>query len=131
MTFTWKRLAVGALATGWLLGGGTVRSADALELKLWMTGVGIDKYMKESVIPQFQKENPGITIDATNLSWSNYQQKILTGIAGNDGPDVFSFYSVDTAPWAARGILAPLDGKVDAAAFLPSALANGQWDGKI
>jgi ABC-type glycerol-3-phosphate transport system substrate-binding protein len=131
MNSTWKRLAVGALTAGWLLGGGASRSADALELKLWMTGVGIDKYMKESIIPQFQKENPGITIDATNLSWSNYQQKILTGIAGNDGPDVFSFYSVDTAPWAARGILQPLDGKVDAAAFLPSALANGQWDGKI
>lgn len=128
MKKAWTGLAIAATAAAWLWG---VPSSHANELRLWMTGVGLDKYMKESVIPQFEKENPGLKIEATNLSWSTYQQKILTGIAANDGPDVFSFYSVDVAPWAARGVLAALDGAVDPSLFIPNALANGQWDGKI
>jgi len=42
------------------------------------------------------------------MDWTQYQQKILTGVAGGAGPDVFSFYSVDVAPWAAKGLLMPL-----------------------
>lgn len=130
MTIKWKRLALGAIAATALLVGAVAQAAEKVELKLWMTGVGLEKYMKDSVVPAFEKENPGITVDATNLSWSSYQQKILTGIAANDGPDVFSFYSVDVAPWAARGVLGTLDGKVNTNLFIPSAIANGQWDGK-
>jgi len=107
---------------------GTSASADTV-LKLWMTGVGVDKYMAD-IVPAFEKANPGIKVQATNLSWTSYQQKILTGMTAGDGPDVFSFYSVDTAPWAAQKVLAELDGKFDANAFIPNALANGQWNGK-
>ena len=131
MTIGRKRFILGAVTATALLAGAVAQAADKVELKLWMTGVGVDKYMKDSIVPAFEKENPGVTVTATNLSWSSYSQKILTGIAANDGPDVFSFYSVDVAPWAARGVLDALDGKVDANLFIPSALANGQWDGKI
>jgi multiple sugar transport system substrate-binding protein len=131
MNTKWKRRAFRLVVAGSLLVSGIANAADKVELKLWMTGVGLEKYMKESVIPVFEKENPGITVEATNLSWSSYSQKILTGVAADDGPDVFSFYSVDVAPWASRGVLGVLDGKVDANLFIPSALANGKWDAKI
>jgi multiple sugar transport system substrate-binding protein len=113
-----------------MLGSAGANAADKVTLKLWMTGVGLDKYMKESIVPAFEKENPGIAVEAVNLSWTSYTQKILTGVTAGEGPDVLSFYSVDVAPWAARGVLADLSGKVDADAFLPTALANGRWDGK-
>jgi len=119
-----------AVAIG-LIGSSAAFAADKIGLKLWMTGVGIDKYMKESIVPAFEKENPGITVEATNLSWTSYSQKILTGVAAGEGPDVLSFYSVDVAPWAARGVLADLDGKVDPNLFLPTAIANGEWNGKV
>jgi ABC-type glycerol-3-phosphate transport system substrate-binding protein len=131
MTINWRRLVIATIGVAALIGGPAARAADAVELKLWMTGVGLDKYMKDQVVSQFEKENPGIKVEATNLSWTSYQQKILTGIAANDGPDVLSFYSVDVAPWAARGVLTALDGKFDADLFIPSALANGRWDGKV
>ena len=65
------------------------------------------------------------------MDWTQYQQKILTGVAGGAGPDVFSFYSVDVAPWAAKGLLSPLDGHVNRADFDANALDNGLWDGKV
>lgn len=99
-------------------------------LNLWLTGPGYDRFLKE-VIPEFEKKTPGVKVEWLNLGWDNYQQKILTGFAGGAGPDVFSFYSVDVAPWADRKLLQPLDGKVDRAAFIPSALENGLWDNKI
>jgi ABC-type glycerol-3-phosphate transport system substrate-binding protein len=121
-----------AAALAMVLMGRTVAvAADKIELKLWMTGVGLEKFMKETVVPAFEKENPGVTVEATNLSWTSYTQKILTGAAAGEGPDVFSFYSVDVAPWAAQGLIANLDGKVDPGLFLATAIANGQWDNRI
>jgi multiple sugar transport system substrate-binding protein len=99
-------------------------------LNLWITGPGYDRFLRE-VVPEFEKEHPGIKVEWLNLGWDNYQQKILTGFAGGSGPDVFSFYSVDVAPWADRGLLRPVDQLVDKAAFIPSALANGEWKGQV
>lgn len=130
MLGTLKRIALAAAVAASSLTAGAAAAADRVDLKLWITGVGYDRLLKE-IIPLFEKENPGVKVEGVNLAWDSYQQKILTGIAGNSGPDVFSFYSVDTAPWAAKGILAQLDGKIDRDAFIPNALANGEWDGKI
>jgi ABC-type glycerol-3-phosphate transport system substrate-binding protein len=108
-----------------------VAVADAqVTLRLWVSGPGYDKWLAE-VVPAFERQNPGVKVEALTMDWTQYQQKILTGVAGGAGPDVFSFYSVDVAPWATKGLLAPLDGQVSRADFDPVALDNGLWDGKL
>lgn len=129
MTISRRRLAGGAIAATGLLG---VRPSFGAKvaLKLWMVGVGLEAYLKDTVAT-FEKDNPDISVEAASMGWTAYQQKTLTGIAANDGPDVVSFYSTDVASWAARGVLGELDGKVDSSLFLPVAMANGRWNGKI
>jgi multiple sugar transport system substrate-binding protein len=99
-------------------------------LRLWVSGPGYDKWLAD-VVPPFERQNPGIKVEALTMDWTQYQQKILTGVAGGAGPDVFSFYSVDVAPWATKGLLSPLDGHVNRADFDANALDNGLWDGKV
>jgi multiple sugar transport system substrate-binding protein len=99
-------------------------------LRLWVSGPGYDRWLAE-IVPAFERQNPGIKVEALTMDWTQYQQKILTGVAGGAGPDVFSFYSVDVAPWATRGLLAPLDAWVNRADWDPIALDNGTWDGKV
>jgi multiple sugar transport system substrate-binding protein len=99
-------------------------------LRLWVSGPGYDKWLAD-VVPPFERQNPGIKVEALTMDWTQYQQKILTGVAGGAGPDVFSFYSVDVAPWATKGLLSPLDGQINRADFDANAMDNGLWDGKI
>ncbi len=111
-----------------LVGSGTAHAQ--VTLRLWVSGPGYDKFLAD-VVPAFERQNPGLKVEALTMDWTQYQQKILTGVAGGAGPDVFSFYSVDVAPWAAKGLLAPLDTFVRRADFDTNALENGLWDGKI
>lgn len=111
-----------------LVGSGTAHAQ--VTLRLWVSGPGYDKFLAD-VVPAFERQNPGLKVEALTMDWTQYQQKILTGVAGGAGPDVFSFYSVDVAPWAAKGLLAPLDTSVRRADFDTNALENGLWDGKI
>lgn len=126
MKSIYRMLGLGALMAVLTAG----PAAAETTLQLWMTGVGLDKFMNK-VVPEFERANPTIKVETTNLSWSSYQEKILTGVSAGAGPDVMSFYSVDTAPWAARGVLADLTENIDANAFIPNALANGRWNGQI
>jgi multiple sugar transport system substrate-binding protein len=111
-----------------LVGSGTAHAQ--VTLRLWLSGPGYDKFL-DDVVPAFEQQNPGLKVEALTMDWTQYQQKILTGVAGGAGPDVFSFYSVDVVPWAAKGLLAPLDTFVRRADFDTNALENGLWDGKI
>jgi multiple sugar transport system substrate-binding protein len=125
------KATLSTLACAAVLGLGALGPAAAqTTLNVWLTGPGYDRFLKE-VVPEFEKANPGIKIEWLNLGWDNYQQKILTAFAGGSGPDVFSFYSVDVAPWAARNLLRPLDDMVERKDFIASALASGEWDGHI
>jgi len=99
-------------------------------VRLWVSGPAYDRFLAETV-PAFETQNTGIKVEALTMDWTQYQQKILTGVAGGAGPDVFSFYSVDVAPWAAKGLLMPLDGVVKRADFDANAVENGIWDGKL
>jgi multiple sugar transport system substrate-binding protein len=123
------RSAIGAaMLAGLLIGPATAQSTTTLNL--WLTGPGYDRFLRD-VVPEFEKANQDIKVEWLNLGWDNYQQKILTAFAGGGGPDVFSFYSVDVAPWAARNLLRPLDDMINKSDFIASALASAEWDGHL
>ncbi len=107
-----------------------VSAVAQVTLRLWVSGPNYDRLLAD-VVPAFEKQNPGIKVEALTMDWTQYQQKILTSVAGGAGPDVFSFYSVDVPPWAAKNLLAPLDAFVKRADFDATAVENGTWDGKL
>ena len=125
-----RAVAMSLVALVLSISAGATSAAAQVTLRLWVSGPGYDKFLAD-VVPAFERANPGIKVEALTMDWTQYQQKILTGVAGGAGPDVFSFYSVDVAPWATKGLLTPLDGWVRRADFDANALDNGLWDGKV
>ena len=123
-------IVVLTVAVSGFAGPATTALAADVELRLWITGPSYKKFGKMAA-KEFEKANPGIKVKVANLDWSAYAQKIVTAVSGGTPPDVFSFYSVNVAPWAAGGMLRPLDDVVDKGAFYPAAIANGIYDDKI
>lgn len=104
-------------------------TGQQVTLRLWIAGPNLEDYLKE-VVPAFEKATPGVKVEWITMDWTQYQQKILTGVAGGAPPDVISFFSVDVAPWATQGVLAPVDAYIQRGDWVENALDNGVWDGK-
>ena len=61
----------------------------------------------DRLIPEFEAQNPGITVGWELTAWGAYQQQIATAAAGGTQPDnVFAFSNV-VAGLADRGVLEP------------------------
>lgn len=92
------------------------------------------KYMTE-LVSEFEKANPDIKIDAQNIPWNSYYDKLFTSIAGGNAPDA-AMVKLANQPQlvemdaleAIDARLAKWDGKADLANNLLK--INGFSDGK-
>ncbi|MDR2028796.1 MAG: extracellular solute-binding protein [Treponema sp.] len=64
------------------------------------------------LIPQFEKENPGITVNAVSHEWANLHDKILISAQSKTLPDVARLDSAWIPEFHAMNILMPLDTEV-------------------
>ncbi len=58
---------------------------------------------------QFQKENPGVTVQNVYVPYDQLDQKLIASAGAKTGPDVVVFNGADTSNLALAGTLAPLD----------------------
>ncbi|MGF2949245.1 ABC transporter substrate-binding protein [Microbacterium alcoholitolerans] len=81
-----------------------------LTLSTWahteQTGVWFD-----TIIPEFEKANPGITIDIQQIAFADYISTITTQSVAGAGPDIIHVPTpISSLPaWAEAGFLEPLD----------------------
>jgi len=88
-----------------LLFGGSVYSEETIEWWQFWTDPAV-KPTIESMIDEFEQANPGITVNLTDLTWSNGHEKIAIAFASGSGPDVVELGSDWIAQFAANGHLA-------------------------
>ncbi|HSR11237.1 MAG TPA: extracellular solute-binding protein, partial [Thermodesulfobacteriota bacterium] len=82
-----------------------------------------------ALIPDFERENPGIRVDLQTLPWTGAHQKILTAYAGGSTPDLCQLGNTWISELDALNALAPLDGNVAASAVVkPGDYFPGIWD---
>src|SRR5690606_29394114 len=131
-------------------GGGTMRlklilatialvlaaAAAAQNITFWhtySTGSGEEQTMLEQVIPQFEAENPGITVEAVGFPYDEFRQKLLTAFAGGVVPDLVRMDIIWVPEFAEMGALERLDDYAGFAALrdgvFPGPLATNFWDG--
>ncbi|NTU84182.1 MAG: sugar ABC transporter substrate-binding protein [Chloroflexales bacterium] len=91
----------------------------------------------QTIIEQFEKENPDIQVQLEPVGSGDYYARILTQIAAGDPPDILQIGDdavpnfvgkgafVDLAPFITSGTY-PLDTSI----YLPGVLEPGQWEGK-
>ncbi|HNW46010.1 MAG TPA: sugar ABC transporter substrate-binding protein [Thermotogota bacterium] len=109
----------------------TLLSAATLEV-LWM---GWPKDQVMPLIEEFQKQNPGVEIDIQLVPFGQLFQTIEVRLSSGGGtPDVYIVDGPNTASYAARGYLLPLDdffSTQEKAAWFPSSIVAGSYRGKF
>lgn len=81
---------------------------EKVTLVYW--GLWEDKSTMQSIILDFQRQAPNITIDYTKQDIKQYKERILTRIQNGTGPDIFRFHN----SWVGQllGVLTPLSSDV-------------------
>jgi multiple sugar transport system substrate-binding protein len=113
-----------------------ITAASAQTITFWhtySTGSGEEQTLLEKVIPQFEAENPGITVEAVGFPYEEFRQKLLTAFAGGVVPDLVRMDIIWVPEFADMGALERLDGYDGFAALrdgvFPGPLATNYWDG--
>ena len=120
--------AVTALTTITLAGCGTAEGGQTVELKLW--AMGAEGEVLQRLVPDFEREHPGIRVRVQQVPWTAAHEKLLTSYVGESTPDVSQLGNTWIPEFAALGALEPLDGwiarapAIDRADFFPGIWAT-------
>ncbi|AXI10558.1 extracellular solute-binding protein [Oceanobacillus sp. 143] len=108
------------------------------EITVWVhpyTGdAEAEKEMWDGIIARYNEEFPEAKVNIETIPWSNRDQKILTALAANNGPDVFYAIPDQMPQYADEGMLLELDPYLegyDMDDFVDSALVSTTWKDKM
>lgn len=120
-------------------GGSSAASAAPVTLTFWGTyGNGGNKTqtdaLNNTIIPAFEKANPGIKIQYVDIPYDSMLQKLTTGAAGGTLPDLVRADLGWVPKLGALGVFAPLDQKMNdyqtlAGADYPGTVATNLFGG--
>lgn len=90
------------------------------------------KTLEEILIPEFEKQNPGVTVTSVAVPYEDLHQKLVAAVAGNQLPDVVRTDIIWVPELANLGVLEPLDTLMPdfnavASAVYPGPLATAKW----
>lgn len=103
---------------------------DRQVVRFW--AMGYEGQVVAQLIPQFERENPGIRIDLQQLPWTAAHEKLLTAFAGDALPDVCAIGNTWIPEFAMIGALSPLDAWIADTPWLePGDYFPGAWDSGV
>ncbi|HET9519791.1 MAG TPA: sugar ABC transporter substrate-binding protein [Candidatus Limnocylindrales bacterium] len=79
---------------------------------------------QQAVVDAFHAENPKITVNVTVSDWDTYWDKLQTGIAGGDAPDVFAMDGPLFPDYQSRDVLLDLKPYIDRSGYDLGQLAD-------
>ncbi|OCA87752.1 ABC transporter substrate-binding protein [Bacillus sp. FJAT-27225] len=94
----------------------------------------VEEEMWGKMVANFNKEFPDVDVKIETLPWTNRDQKILTALAANNGPDVFYAIPDQMPQYAEAGMLLELNPYLkdsDLEGFVDSALLSTTWKDKL
>lgn len=94
------------------------------------------KVLEEQLLPEFEKQNPGITVNVDYTDYGSLNEKLTTSIASGLVPDVMMMGVGWVEGFADKGVLADLGGLGLSESELADSmneqvLQAGEWDGKL
>lgn len=98
--------------------------------------MGYEGEVVAKLLPEFERQNPGIRVNLQQLPWLSAHEKLLTAFAGESLPDVSPIGNTWIPEFAALDALEPLDEEIAATAgfdvpdYFPGVWDSGVVDGK-
>lgn len=131
-----------ALALTGCAGQGTTGNGDSgdggdggkISLTFWNGFTGPDGPALEKVIEDFNASQDEVEVKAEIMPWDTLYQKVLTAVAGNDGPDIIAMSAARMPQFAKQGMFLPVDDYYedagnDSAALAEAAINASVFDG--
>jgi len=104
-------------------------------LKVW--AMGEEAKTLPVVTQEFEKENPGVKVEVQALPWSNAFEKLLTGVAGRQLPDVIQMGTTWMPSFSAMGAFQDLGKYIEKSEiisedkFFPGSWSTCVYKGKV
>ena len=86
---------------------GSAEGAREVTIRFWAMGAEGEQVAK--LVPQFERENPGIRVRVQQIPWSAAHEKLLTAHVGKSTPDVAQLGNTWIPEFEALGALRPLE----------------------
>ncbi|MDH2424462.1 extracellular solute-binding protein [Sphaerisporangium sp. TRM90804] len=105
----------------------------AANLTVWVMRDSFSDALLERFTTDYRRTHPGVTLDIQIQEWDGIGQKVTSGLASNDAPDVIEVGNTQVAEYAASGGVRDLTGKVadlGGADWLPGLAEPGRIDGR-
>lgn len=95
-------------------------------LRFW--ALGRESEVVQELLPDFEREHPGLTVRVEQLPFTAAHEKLLTSFAGDSTPDVAQLGNTWVPEFAALNALMPLDAWIASAkAVDPTDYFDGIW----
>lgn len=107
---------------------------DRTTVRFWV--MGYEGEIVAKLLPEFERQHPGIHVDLQIVPWLSAHEKLLTAFAGESLPDVSPIGNTWIPEFAALGALEPLDDEIaatpdfDQPDFFPGVWDTGVIDGR-
>jgi multiple sugar transport system substrate-binding protein len=103
---------------------------DKTILTIWAMGSEGEKIGE--LLPEFERDNPGVAVRIQQLPFSAAHEKLLTAFVGDAMPDMAQLGNSWVPEFAALGALEPLDVRIAATPGIPRAdYFPGIWDSNL
>lgn len=85
----------------------------------------------EQMVAEFEKANPDIEVELTDLTWANGHEKIVIAFGSGTGPDVVELGSDWIAEFAANNLLEDISGQIVADSAEYDGWSMATYNGKV
>jgi len=122
------RLALGVAVLAAVLAACAAGGERARERVVRFWGLGREGEVVKDLVPDFERENPGVRVVVQQIPWTAAHEKLLTGFVGGSPPDLAQLGNTWIPEFAAIGALEPLDPRIEASrALAPADYFDGIW----
>ena len=109
--------------------GGCGRAPEKGTTTLRFWAMGREGEVVQELLPEFERQNPGIHVEVQQIPWTAAHEKLLTAFVGRGTPDVAQLGNTWISEFTALEALEPLGPWVERSAVVDSAAYfSGIWD---
>ncbi len=95
-------------------------------MRFW--GLGREGEVVKELVPDFERQNPGIHVVVQQIPWTAAHEKLVTGFVGGSPPDLAQLGNTWIPEFAAIGALEPLEARLAGSrAISPGDYFEGIW----
>lgn len=128
----WRVAGRHSVATLLLASALACRSASDSSITLRFWAMGAEGEVVAQMMPEFERENPGVRVRVQAMPWSAAHEKLLTSFVGEATPDVAQLGNTWVPEFQAIHALEPLDAYTARSTVVrPDAFFRGIWDTNV